>query len=87
MPRDGKPGSKSLPVTAAEVRHYAGDVDDEIVAQILRLQPTSVDLEAATAYLRGQGDLADRAGHPLAGKAAQIYEILNSIEDLQEDRR
>jgi hypothetical protein len=88
MSRDAKSRSKNVPaITPAEVRRCAGDIDDEVVAEIQRLQPSLVDLETAVAFLRGQGDLVDRSGHPLVGKAAQLYEILSSVEDLQEERR
>jgi len=88
MSRDVKSDSKDLAaIVAADVRRCAGDVDDEVVADILRLQPSLVDLETAVAHLRGQGDLPDRTGHPLVGKAAQLYEILVSVENLQEESR
>jgi hypothetical protein len=29
-------------------------------------------------YLQGEGSALDRAGHPMIGKAAQLYDILNS---------
>ena len=83
-----KPDSKDVPVTAAaEVRHVIGDVDDEIVYEILRLQPMGSDLETAVTYLRGEGDVIGRTGHTLSGKAAQVFEILNSREEVQEEER
>ena len=40
----------------------------------------------AARYVRGEGDLVDRAGHPLSGRVGQIYEIL-SAEEAREDER
>jgi hypothetical protein len=83
-----KSDSKDVPVTeAAEVRHMLGDVDDEIVSEILRLEPMASELETAVAYLRGEGDAFDRTGHPLSGKAAQVFEILDSSETLPDQER
>jgi len=70
-----------LPITTAkEVRQAVGDIDDETVARILRLQPSWSELEFAVTYSRGEGDQLARIGHPLTGKAAQLYEILRSLE-------
>jgi len=88
MSNTPKSDSQHVPVTeAAEVRHILGDVDDDVVAEILRLQPTLSELEIAATFLRGEGNEVDRLGHPLSGKAAQIFEILSSIEEPEEQRR
>jgi hypothetical protein len=80
-----KPNSKDVPViSAAEVRHLAGPLNDDAVAAILRVGPSLEELEVAARYVRGEGDLVDRAGHPLSGRVGQIYEIL-SAEEADED--
>ena len=82
-----KSNSKKVPVTSAEeVRHLAGPLNDEAVAAILRVGPSIEELEAATQYALGEGDKVDRAGHPLAGRVAQLYDII-SAEDADEDER
>lgn len=87
MPKPRKGNSKDVPVTSVEeVRHVAGPLNDEAVAAILRVGPSLVELESAARYALGEGDLADRAGHPLAGRVAQIYEIL-SADDADEEER
>lgn len=87
MTKTRKGNSKYVPVTSAEeIRHVAGPLNDEAVAAILRVGPSLEELEVAARYALGEGDLVDRAGHPLAGRVAQLYEIL-SAEDADEDDR
>ena len=68
----------TLSVTAGDVRHLAGPVTDATVAAILKTEPSIEDLEVAASYLRGDGSTVDRLGHPMAGKVAQLYDILNA---------
>lgn len=80
--------SQDIPIAAAaKVRHIVEDVDDEIIAEILRLQPTLNELEIAATFLRGEGNEVDQIGHTLSGKAAQIFEILSPLEVPEERRR
>lgn len=80
--------SKDPPIaSAADIRHLAGPLDDDAVAEILRVGASVEELEIATRYARGEGDLADRAGHPLSGRAAQVYEILNAVQELEDEPR
>jgi hypothetical protein len=79
MPRLTKGDSKVLPVTSSvEVRHVVGPVTDDTISAILKSEPSMEDLEVVASYLRGEGSEVDRLGHPLTGKAAQLYEILSS---------
>lgn len=83
-----KPASKDVSLTsAAEVRHVAGPLDDDVVAEILRLGASLEELEIAARYVRGEGDLADRAGHPLSGRVAQLYEILSAELEPEDEPR
>ena len=68
----------SLQVTADDVRHLAGPVADHMVAAVLKTGPSMEDLEVAAGYLRGEGSNVDRLGHPMAGKVAQLYDILST---------
>lgn len=87
MATPSKGNSKKMPVTSAEeVRHLAGPLNDDAVAAILRVGPSVEELEAATRYALGEGDKVDRAGHPLAGRVAQLYEII-SAEDADDEER
>jgi hypothetical protein len=74
-----KGDSKVLPVTSSEqVRHLVGAVADETVLAVLKCQASLDDLEVAAAYAQGEGSALDRAGHPMTGKVAQLYDILSS---------
>jgi hypothetical protein len=74
--KNGRVGS--LPVTAGDVRHLAGPVTDDTVAAVLKTDSSMEDLEIAASYLRGEGSAVDRLGHPMAGKVAQLYDILSA---------
>lgn len=77
-----KGDSKVAPVLSAEdVRRLAGPLDDESVAEILKLGASAEELEIAAGYAVGDGDRYDRLGHELTGKVAAIYEILRADED------
>lgn len=87
MARFAKGDSKTVPVTTAdEVRHVAGPLDDATVAAILKIEPSLEELEAAVRYALGEGDLVDRAGHPLSGRVAEVYELLSAEEADEEER-
>jgi hypothetical protein len=82
-----KTDSKGIPVvSAAEIRRVAGPLNDETVAQIMRIGPSMEELEIAARYATGEGDLLDRMGHPLDGRVAQIYDILSAEEGDEEER-
>lgn len=81
-----KGDSKNLPITSAdEIRHLAGPLADHTIAEILGLLPTVEDLEVALVYARGDGDVAGKAGHVLAGKPARIYELLSEDDSYRSD--
>lgn len=65
-------------LSAADVRHLAGAVTDETLLAILKCEPTIEELEVAASYLSGEGSNLARAGHPMTGKVAQIYDILSA---------
>jgi hypothetical protein len=79
MPERKKGDSKVLPVTSSEeVRHLVGPVADDTVLAILESQASVEDLEVAASYMQGEGSALDRAGHPMIGKVARLYDILSS---------
>lgn len=67
-----------------DLLHIAGEIDEEERAEILALCPSVAELEAAVMWVRGEGDIADRAGRPAAGKVARIVEILAVHEEEDE---
>jgi hypothetical protein len=67
-----------------DLRRIIADIDDEVALEILALSPTVAEVEEAALWAEGEGDVVDRAGHPLSGTAAKIYDILMQIEDQPE---
>ena len=76
-----------VPVRLDDVRELIGEIAEIDAAAIIATGATRAELEQAVYYARGYGDVVDRSGHPLAGAAAQIYEILTAEEDEEEPRR
>jgi hypothetical protein len=68
-------------VTLADVRELVDDIDELEATAIIATGATRAELEEACLYARGEGDRVDRAGHPLTGVVADIYEILAAKED------
>jgi hypothetical protein len=69
------------PAGADDLRRVLGDLEDARVLEILALSPTVAELEVAAMWAEGQGDVVDRAGKLLEGKAARIYEIVTRDEE------
>jgi hypothetical protein len=67
-------------LTASEIIRLAGDNAADKIDEILALDATAKELEEALAWLRGDGDILARQGHPLGGKAAALFEILQADE-------
>ena len=72
--------------TPEELGRLLGHIDPATAARVLELRPTLGELEEAAMWLTGQGNVPDRAGHPLGGKAAAIYEMLVADEGNEERR-
>jgi hypothetical protein len=83
-PKTGDSGHPG-PLTGTEIRHVLGDVMDAKVAAILRIGATREDLDAAIAWLAGDTETLSESGHPLSGKAAEIYDVLTTEELWPED--
>jgi hypothetical protein len=67
---------RTMLATAGDVQHLAGPVTDATVAAVIKTEPTMEDLEVAASYLRGDGSA--RLGHSMAGKVAELYDILSN---------
>jgi hypothetical protein len=88
MPRPGKGNSRVLPVISSiEVRHLVGPVTDDTMAAILKFRPSMEELEVAVSHLHGEGSEVDRLGHSLAGRVAQLYDILSADALYANDER
>lgn len=69
-------------VTAQDVLRICGHIDDAKMTAILETEPNYEELEEAAAWLADEEDPLRELERPLTGKAAIIFEILES--DLQE---
>jgi hypothetical protein len=76
-----KPKRTTGAVTAQEVQRLLGELGAARVAAVLALQPSLEELEEAAAWMAGEGDVPAQAGHPLAGKAAAIFDIVRAGRD------
>jgi hypothetical protein len=76
-----KRASRSSPVTREELRQILGEIDERKVLEILALGPTIEDLEQAAKWVTGEGEIVGKSGHPLAGRPAEIFDILNADEE------
>jgi hypothetical protein len=74
-------------ISQDEVRRLLGELDDEKVAEILKLGPTLQEIELAAVCLDGRTDVLVKGGHHLSAIAAQILEIVLSDEGMLERDR
>lgn len=74
-------GSHSARVSQTDLKNIVGDIDDDKIIAILELQPTLAELEEAAVWATGDGDVLAKEGRPLAGVAAEIFEILTADEE------
>jgi hypothetical protein len=70
-------------VTAAEIRHMVGDVDDAVVSSIMRTGASAAEVLQAVQWFRGGGGLEDEAGHEPHGAVKAVYDILQTEEPLE----
>jgi hypothetical protein len=68
------------PIGEEELRRILVDLDDAKVLEILEIAPTAAELKDANLWASGEGDILDRAGHPLVGNVARVHEILTRDE-------
>lgn len=69
------------PLSTEEIRTVLGDIEDAKAAAILATGASRAELEEAYLYAQGEGDKVDRAGHPLTGIVAALFDILTADEE------
>ena len=75
-------------VTPEDVLQVFGRIDDAKVVAIVEAQASYEDLEEAAAWLADEGETLRKMKRPLSGKAATVYEILQSeLEEPQQRER
>lgn len=74
-------------VTAADVKHFLGDIDEHKVAEIVGSGASIAELEEVAAHLALESDVMGELERPLTGRALRIYELLRRDEEqFEEDR-
>jgi hypothetical protein len=66
------------PATAAEIREILGPVDDQVVSSILRVEATPSEVLEAQTWLASDDYLHRQLHHTLSGRAAEVFDILES---------
>jgi hypothetical protein len=70
----------STRASAEDVKRILGDIDTAKLLEIIGLRPTMLDVEQASMWLSGDGDVFG-AGAPLPPTAGSIVAILTADED------
>ena len=81
--------SKNAQDTAAtpeDLLRVLGELDADVIAEILALHPTVTDLEVAAIVLTGDSDILGKIGHSQTGIITEIVDIL-AEDDEEEPRR
>jgi hypothetical protein len=73
--------TRSASVDRDDVIHVLGEIDEDMLIDILALNPTFDDLEQAAIWAAGEGDVLARQGHPLTGVVSDIVDILTADEE------
>jgi hypothetical protein len=69
------------------VRELCGDILDWKIKAIIETGASIEELEEAIAFSSGQDDLMGEERKPLAGRVAEVCDILTADEDLGEEDR
>ncbi|OMG71430.1 hypothetical protein [Burkholderia ubonensis] len=72
--------------TASEIRAIVGPMEDEVIAQILDIGPTSTEVLDAYTWLRADDRQQIKLERELHGRAARVLEILEQEESDGDDR-
>jgi hypothetical protein len=67
--------------SAEDVQRLLGELDAAKLADILALRPSLEELEETAAWIAGEGDVPAQEGHPLTGKVAAIFDIVEPGQD------
>lgn len=85
--RTVKNASAHAALSIEDINAVLGDIEDARAAAIIATGATKAELEEAYLYAQGEGDRVDRAGHPLSGVLADLFEILTADEEEPESKR
>lgn len=71
--------------TREDIRHVFGELDDNLVANILAVQPTYRELSDAAIWVRGDGDLIAREHRELSANALAVAELFAQDDEQSAD--
>ena len=74
------------PLTADQIHHTVGEVDELVAARIIATGATLAQLEEALAWARGESDVIGDLQRPSDAMVGAVYDILTAEEDFPEDR-
>lgn len=72
--------------TSDDIRRLFGPITDQVVSDILAVGASYSELETVALRLAREDDVLGDLRRPLAGAAAQVYDILMSVEDFDSER-
>jgi hypothetical protein len=72
--------------SSADILRLLGDVDDEIITEILALRPSFAELEEAALWINGYND-PENNRLPPSGVAAKIVELIPVEDDDRNEHR
>jgi len=84
--KSGDTHASRAAATARDIVDMLGDIEAEKIAAILAARPTLEELEEAASWAMDEGETLGKAGHPLSGTAAIVYEILATEQGAEEGR-
>ncbi|WP_181706589.1 hypothetical protein [Chthonobacter rhizosphaerae] len=75
-----------MALSIGEIRAALGPVDDAVAAEVIRLDATLADLQAAKAWMLSDEALANDHRSPPSGTVARIIDVLSTdgLEDPDE---
>jgi hypothetical protein len=76
-----KAGGKPVMATRDDLLHLFGEIDERKLLDILALRPTVAEIEEASLWATGSGDVLAKDGHPLSSTAAEVVNILVADEE------
>lgn len=75
------------PATHDEIVAIAGPLDDEVVADIIATGATAAEVMEAWTWLGADEALGPDPGHRLAGRVAEVYDILAAPQFEDDEER
>ena len=68
-----------IPASAGDIARLLGDAVP--IGAILDLNPSLAEVEQAALWHQGDGDMLGKTGHPLEGKAAAVFDLLQADDE------